>query len=209
MIPPGAFFPLADEYGLLPHLDRWVIANLMGGVKRRGRTARDGKAAGSREQELFFINISTATLCDPVFPDYVARQLYKHEFSAAMICFEIAESDVMSNRGDVDEFVRKIKLEGCKVALSGFGRARISVAVIQDLPLDFLKIDGSVTRTLLTEPISMSRLVSIDRFAKKVGIATIAELVENEDTVARLREIGVDYVQGFGVARPQPLAQIG
>lgn len=200
MIPPGAFFPLAEEHGLLPYLDRWVTANLMHWVAGREPPPADGQGS------LYFINISTATLCDPFFPGYVEQQLHKHELAGRHFCFEIAEGDVLSNRGDVDQFAKSVKAAGCKVALSGYGRGRIAVAMLKDLPLDFLKIDGGVIRNLQKDSLSMSKLVAVNRFAKTLGIATIAEMVESDETTGLLREIGVDYAQGFGIARPEPMA---
>ena len=203
LIPPGAFFPLAEESGLLPQLDRWVVANLLQWLENRQGSD------GNLDQDTFFLNIATATLCDADFPDYVAQQLYKHQVSGRMICFELAASDLAANRGDIDEFVRAVKLAGCKVALSGFGREHASVNVLRDLPLDFLKIDGGVVLNILRDPVSMSKLVAINRIAKAIGITTIAELVEDDATIASLRQVGVAYCQGFGVSRPQPLADLG
>lgn len=200
MIPPGAFFPLAEEHGLLPYLDRWVTANLMRWVAGREPAPANGG------QGLYFVNVSTATLCDPFFPGYVEQQLHKHELAGTAFCFEIAESDVMSHRGDAEQFARSIKAAGCKVALSGYGRGRIAVAMLKDLPLDFLKVDGGVIRAIHKDQLSMSKLVAVNRFAKTLGIATIAEMVESDETTGLLREIGVDYAQGFGIARPEPMA---
>ncbi|MEI6720578.1 MAG: EAL domain-containing protein, partial [Betaproteobacteria bacterium] len=200
MIPPGAFFPLAEEHGLLPYLDRWVTANLMHWV-----AARVPKSAGD-EHSLYFINISTATLRDPYFPSYVEQQLHKHELAGAHFCFEVAEDDVQSNRGDVEQFAKSVKAAGCKVALSGFGRGRIAVAMLKDLPLDFLKIDGGVIRTIQKDPLSKSKLVAVHKFAKTLGIVTVAEMVESDEITEIIRGIGVDYAQGFGIARPEPLA---
>lgn len=200
MIPPGAFFPLAEEHGLLPYLDRWVTANLMHWVAGRGP-----QSVGD-EHSLYFINVSNATLRDPYFPSYVEQQLHKHELSGANFCFEVAEDDVQSNRGDVEQFAKSVKAAGCKVALSGYGRGRIAVAMLKDLPLDFLKIDGSVIRTVQKDPLSKSKLVAVHKFAKTLGIVTVAEMVESDEITDILRGIGVDYAQGFGIARPEPLA---
>ena len=202
MIAPGAFFPLAEEHGLLPHLDRWVIANLLSWAA--GRQA----GRGNHEGEVYFVNIATATLLDADFPDYVVQQLHKHDFPGEILCFEIAENDLASHGGDAEEFVRAVKAAGCKVALSGFGRNHVSVNVLKHLPLDFLKIDGSVVLQMLRDPVSLSKVVAINRVARTIGIATIAEMVEDEVTIARLRKIAVQYGQGFGVSAPQPLSEV-
>ena len=202
MISPGAFFPLAEENGLLPDLDRWVVADLLA---RASTLRQKGTVPG---KEFFFINIAAATLCDADFPDYVVHQLNKHDCPAEMLCFEIAATDLRSHRGDVDQFVRNIKLAGCRVALSGFGRDRVSVNVLKDLPLDFLKIDGSVILQLQRDPVNLSKVVAICRVAKTIGITTIAEMVEDGATMSKLRKIGVPYAQGFGISPPRPLSEL-
>ena len=202
MISPGAFFPLAEENGLLPALDRWVVTDLL--LRLAGQ--KDKEVASRKE--VFFINIATATLCDADFPDYVVHQLNKHGCPAGILCFEIAANDLASHRGDVDQFVRTIKLAGCKVALSGFGRDQVSIKVLKDLAPEFLKIDGSVILQLHRDPVSLSKVVAICRIAKTIGITAIAEMVEERETVSRLRKIGVPYGQGFGVSPPQPFAEM-
>lgn len=203
MIAPGAFFPLAEENGLLPQLDRWVIAHLLRWVAGRQRSAVD------LEREVYFLNIATATLKDAFFPDYVVQQLNKYDYPGKILCFEIVESDLAQNRGDVDQFVRAIKPAGCKLALSGFGRNRASVSVLKELPLDFLKIDGSLILQILKDPVSMSKVVAVNRIATHIGITAIAEMVEDDATIASLRKIAVKYGQGFGISAPRPLPELG
>ncbi len=200
LIPPGAFFPLVEEAGLLQQLDRWVITNLLQWV------ARHHGSSGNHERDIFFINIAAETLRDVDFPDHVAHQLHKRTCPGSILCFEIAESDVVAHRGDVDAFVRAVRSTGCKIALSGFGRNRASIQVLKELPVDFLKIDGSIVLQATRDPVSMGKLVAINRLATSIGIATVAEMVEDDATIASLRKIKVLYGQGFGLSRPQPLS---
>ncbi len=202
LIPPGAFFPLAEEHGLLPQLDRWVVSNLLDWVAKTSMKNRGNTGS------VFFLNVANATLCDPDFPDYVDKQLRKRDLSGEVICFEIGEDELSAQRGDVDEFVRQIRLAGCKIALCGFGRNRVEVAALKNLPIDFLKIDGSVILHILSDEVGLSKVTAIHRIAKIIGISTIAEMVEDDATVQKLREIDVEYGQGFGIARPAPLAKL-
>ena len=199
LIPPGAFFPLAEEHGLLPRLDRWVVAHLLAwAVKNPGAADRT-----------FFINVATATMSDPDFPDFVAHELHKSGLPGGTMCFEIAQGDYLTNRDDIGEFVRQVKLAGCRVALAGFGRDRVSVDLLKSLPLDFLKIDGGLVLQMARDAVGVTRVAAINRVARTIGIATVAEMVEDEATIAKLREIEVDYAQGFGISRPGPLAKLG
>ena len=202
MIPPGAFFPLAEEYGLLPQLDRWVVTHLLQWIAGRepGTPGRNG--------ESFFINIAIATLCDPDFPEHVAQQLNKFGLPGDVLCFEITESELTPYRSDVDAFVRGIRPSGCKLALSGFGRDRVTVGVFKELPLDYLKIDGSVILNIHKDAFGMNKLIAIHRVASAVGIPIVAEMVEDAATIASLRRITVEYGQGFGISRPAPLADL-
>jgi len=200
LIPPGAFFPLAEEHGLLPRLDRWVVDNVLAWASRHAM-----QDAGART---FFLNIATDTMSDPDFPEHVANEVKKRRLPGSILCFEIAHGDLFTNGGDIGGFVRQIKQAGCRIALSGFGRDRVSVDLLKTLPLDFLKIDGAIVLQAGKDPMGLSRIAAIHRLANGLGIATVAEMVESDDVMAKLRELKVDYAQGFGISRPRPLAEI-
>jgi EAL domain-containing protein (putative c-di-GMP-specific phosphodiesterase class I) len=192
MMPPGAFFPLAEKYGLMPHLDRWVVQHVTEWATHRN--AQDEK----RKSSMFFINVSGATMADPTFPDYGVP--------GALLCFEISSTELAINPPAVADFAQRVRLCGCRIALSGFGKERIAFDQIRGFQVDFLKIDGSIVFDVLRSPVALAKVTAINRVAKAIGMKTVAELVENEETISRLREIGVDYAQGFGISRPQPLA---
>jgi len=202
MIPPGAFFPLAEEHGLLPQLDRWVVSHLL---KWLAAHARYRKSTG---REAFFVNVASATLSDPDFPEFVAQQLHRHGLNGDVLCFEITDADLAAHRGDAEEFARSLKKAGCRLALSGFGRDRVSIEALKNLPLDFIKIDGSLILQVQKDAVDLGKVVAINRVAHGIGLTTVAEMVEDDATMARLREIKVDYAQGFGVTRPTPLSDL-
>jgi Amt family ammonium transporter len=104
--------------------------------------------------------------------------------------------------------MRAVKTAGCKTALAGFGRDRVSVGLLKSLPIDYVKIDGSMILPMLRDSVAISKVITINRIAKEHGMITVAEMVEDLETETKLREIGVDYVQGFGISRPKPLSML-
>lgn len=199
MMPPGAFFPLAEKYGLMPHLDRWVVQHVTAWASHQ--KAQDEKRGNS----LFFINLSGATIGDSSFPEFLQLTLIEYGLPGAALCFEISNSELASRPAVVAEFAQRIRQCGCLVAISGFGHDRISFDLIRGFRVEFLKIDGSIIFNILRDPVELAKITAVNRVAKSIGVRTIAELVENEETIAKLREVGIDYAQGFGISRPQPL----
>ncbi len=119
-----------------------------------------------------------------------------------MICFEVEESDVSSSLTDASTFVSEIRGCGCRIALCSFGRDPSSFDLLRNLKIDFLKIDGNMVCFMFQDPINLAKVTAINRVAHTIGIQTVAEQVETDDVVAKLREIEVDFAQGFGLVRP-------
>jgi EAL domain-containing protein (putative c-di-GMP-specific phosphodiesterase class I) len=199
MMPPGEFFPLAEQHGLMPHLDRWVVQHVTEWIAYQNP---QGRTQGS---SVYFINVSRATLSDTGFPDYLQLILLTYGVPGAALCFEISGTELALISADVAEFARRVRQCGCRVALSGFGRDQILFDLIRGFRVDFLKIDGATILYILRDPVSLARVTAIDRVAKKIGVKTIAELVESEEIIVKLREIGIDFAQGFAISRPRPL----
>lgn len=202
MMPPGAFFPLAEKHGLMPHLDRWVVRHVMEHV------AHQNLQEAPPKKSIYFINMSLATITDPGFPEFLKLALAEFGVSGSMFCFEIPNSELASRPAEIAEFARQVRLYGCCVALCGFGRDRVTFDQIQGIHVDFLKIDGSVILDILNDPVKLAKIIAINRVAKKIGIKTVAELVESEEIIAKLRELEIDFAQGFGISRPRPLDEI-
>ena len=201
MMPPGEFFPLAEKYGLMPHLDRWVVQHVAECASRQN--SPDEK----RDRPMFFINMSAATIGDPGFPEFLQLTLLEHGVPGAALCFEIPNSELASRTSVVAEFARRVRQCGCRVALSGFGRDRILFDLIRGFQVEFLKIDGGLIFNMHRDPADLAKITTINRVAKNIGVKTVAELVESEESIAKLREIGIDFAQGFGISRPRPLAE--
>jgi len=202
LVPPGAFFPLAEEHGLLPQLDRWVIKNVLEWILTPEGDEKVKKGA------IFFINISAATLSDPNFPDFVENQLRHSGVSPRALCLEVAESDLIAHQGDAVAFARNIRPSGCLIAISGVGFNRISAEILKLFTVNFFKIDGAIVRRLLSFPVYLGQAVAISKLARALGARTVAEMVEDPATIELLRTIKVDFVQGFCVSRPQLLTEL-
>jgi PAS domain S-box-containing protein len=199
MVPPGAFIPLAEKYGLMPHLDRWVVKHVVEWASHHN--SPDEK----QNDSMFFINVSGVTIGDPGFPEFLQLTLQEHGVPGKALCFEVPNSELALRAPVVAEFARQVAKCGCRVAISGFGRDKILFDLIRGFQVEFLKIDGSIIFNILRDPVDLARITAINQVAKKVGVKTVAELVESEETIAKLREVGIDFAQGFGISRPQPL----
>ncbi|HEY5993847.1 MAG TPA: EAL domain-containing protein [Gallionellaceae bacterium] len=199
MMPPGAFFPLAEKLGMMSKLDRWVVQHVA------ERIASEKQERGWQEGAVLFINVADATINDHSFPDYLEVILLEHGIPGALLCFEITDAKLAREGGKTAEFARRVRQQGCRVALSGFGRDKVGFDLIHGFQVDYLKIDGSVILHILNDPVQLAKVVAINNVAKKIGVKTIAEFVENNSIKAKLDEVGIDYAQGFGIAPPRPL----
>src|SRR6267142_2657908 len=202
LMPPGAFFPVAEKFGLLPRLDRWVVRHVVEWASRRTPTA-----TWSRDS-IFFINVARATLCDPAFPEFIDKQLRASEVPGKNLCFEISELDAAAERANLARFAADIRRHGCLLALSGFGRENVSFDSLREFKADFVKIDGMVVLGLLRNNVYLARVAAMARVARAIGIRTVAQLVETRDIIEKLREVGVDFAQGIGIANPIPLREL-
>lgn len=201
MMPPGAFFPLAEKNGLMPYLDRWVVQHVLEWAAGRNQPKL------RHEDSVFFINVAAATIGDPEFPDFLQAILAEYGLPGSILCFEVPDSELAIRGASAVEFIQRVRHCGCRVALSGFGRDAVSFDRIRGFQVEFLKVDGSIILDMLRDPVALAKVVSIDRVAKKIGVRTIAELVESEDLIAKLRDVGVDFAQGFGISRPRSLTE--
>lgn len=197
LIPPGAFIPAAERYNLMPALDRWVVEHAFGHLAEGGGRCGDG--------DVFFINLSGATLSDEPFTALVTQQLRLHGLAPATIGFEITETAVIANLARALNFIREIKALGCHVALDDFGSGLSSFSYLKAIPADYLKIDGTFIRGMLEDPMNEAIVDAINRIGHVAGLTTIAEYVESEALRERLIAIGVDYAQGFAIQRPIPV----
>jgi len=155
------------------------------------------------------VNLSSTSLCDSTFASYVQSELKHSNISGKGLCFELAELDLIRHHHKAQTLMSILRPLGCRFTVDGFaGSTEVSFARFKDLKFDFLKIDGLIIQNILTDSSALAKTKAIVLACQKLGMRTIAELVETEATVAQLGEIGVDYMQGFGISRPAPLAQL-
>ncbi|MDX2119993.1 MAG: EAL domain-containing protein [Gemmatimonadota bacterium] len=196
LIAPGAFIPAAERYNLMGAVDRWVVREV---------TALYERAGAQGAVPIASINLSGASLGDPTMLTFVREQLARHALSPATLCFEITETAAIANLGLAAHFIRELKAMGCWFALDDFGSGMSSFAYLQSLPVDALKIAGAFLRHIETDPVEHAMVEAITRVGHVMRLKVVAEGVENLDTLATLRAIGVDYAQGFAIAEPSPL----
>jgi len=202
MLPPGGFFPVAERYGLMRDIDRWVVRNLLKWCASR---RRDDPAWQS---PLCCVNVCGDTLGDAAFPHYVREETERYCVTARHLCFELADSDLIDHYRDARSFMRALEPLGCSFTADAFGAVRVSFAPFRELKFDFVKIDGAIVQNVMREPSDAARIRAIALACRKTGMRTIAECVESAETLLRLREIGVDYAQGFGIASPCPIDEL-
>jgi diguanylate cyclase (GGDEF)-like protein len=202
LILPGAFIPAAERYNLMPKLDRWVLANVFEHLARQFATHR------AKADDIFFINLSGATLGDATYLQFVKEALARHGIPPQTICFEVTETAAIANLTNALSFIKSVKSLGCKVALDDFGSGLSSFTYLKTLTADYLKIDGPFVRDMLEDPMDAAIVQAINNIGHVVGMKTIAEFVEQDEIKVRLAEIGVDYAQGYAIHRPQPIDDI-
>lgn len=196
IIPPNAFIPAAERYELMYHVDCWVIKNALKIVNDLQIGEGHSKIA---------INLSGISLNQPALVEFVKNQIKLHQFDPTRICFEITETAFVSNLEVAQSFVREIREIGCTFALDDFGSGLSSFAYLKHFKVDYLKIDGSFVKNMITDPSDRAMVSAINDVGHALGIQTIAEFVETDDHIAELSKLGVDYLQGYGVGRPIPM----
>jgi len=200
VISPGVFLPAAERYGMIDEVDRWVIRNIFRYMALEQRSGAGGFH--------YAINISGISLGDEFFADFVLGELTEAGVAPSRVQFEITETSAINNLDRALVFIHKLRAAGCSFALDDFGRGASSLAYLRQLPVDYLKIDGSFVRNMLEDEIDSAMVSTVDHLAKRMGISTIAEFAETPELLEKLRRMGVDYAQGFGIAAATCLPEI-
>ena len=197
LIAPGAFLPAAERYQLATKIDQWVIGTLFSWYAQNPDRLN--------ALTLCSINLSGASLGDEEMVGFIIDQFDRTGMPAAKVCFEITETATISNLTLASEFIRQLKTLGCHFSLDDFGSGLSSFAYLKNLPVDFLKIDGVFVKDIATDPVDLAMVKSINDIAHVMGRKTIAEFVENDAILALLKELNVDYIQGYCNDQPVPL----
>ncbi len=192
LYPPNTFLPAAERYHLMPQLDSWVVNEAFNIIAAKGEDFNT----------LCAINLSGQSLSQEGFLEYVLAKIKQYNIEPKKICFEITETAVISNLEKAQYFMRELRAIGCRFSLDDFGSGLSSFAYLKNLQVDFLKIDGMFVKNIANNKIDRAMVESINNVGHVMGLRTIAEFAENQAIIDVLLEIGVDYVQGYGVAMP-------
>lgn len=207
LVSPGTFIPAAERYNKMPAIDRWVIETCFDFLHRQHawhderQTSPDANPADA----VYSINLSGNSLDDDLLLQFISDQFQRHVIAPGQICFEITETAAIGNLLKAKRFVAELKKMGCQFSLDDFGSGLSSFSYLKNFPVDFLKIDGSFVKDVVRDPISRAMVASINHVGHVMGIKTIAEFVETDEILAEIRDIGVDYAQGFAVGHAQPM----
>ena len=208
LILPGTFIPAAERYDMMLSIDRWVIR----AVCQHIQSVRDSlppleAMAESRRRApaLYSVNLSGMSLADTGLHDYITGQFVQYAVAPEQICFEITETAVIANLPQAQVFMHKLKALGCRFSLDDFGSGFSSFGYLRALPVDYLKIDGVFVRDIASNAVNRAMVKAINEVGHVMGLKTVAEYVENDATLAIIRELGIDYAQGYAVGGLRPL----
>lgn len=196
--PPADFFRAAERYRLMPRVDRWVVQAVLSALGRGGMRLPSGRSVA--------INIAGQTLGDAEFLEFVVECFDHTGASPGDICFEVTESSVVANLDHARRFIAVLHGMGCEFALDDFGSGLSSFSTLKTLPMDYLKIDGSFIRNLAGDSVNQAMVSAIIELSRSLNFRIVAEQCEDQSSLDLVTRMGIEFVQGFIVGRPQPLS---
>ncbi len=194
VVAPTELISAAETYNRMTDIDRWVIQSALEWMAEHRSMLDDFNG--------FAINVSGHSVNDTTFPDFVLEQFGRTQAPTSKVCFEITETAAIANLENAIDFMNRMRIIGCSFSLDDFGTGLSSYSYLRNLPVDFVKIDGVFVKGLVDNPADYAVVRSINEIAHYMGKKSIAEFVEDEKILAALKEIGVDYAQGYGVSKP-------
>jgi diguanylate cyclase (GGDEF)-like protein len=197
IVGPGEFIPAAERYGLMDEVDRWVVTKVIAHLQER-------KHRGLAAQR-YAVNLSGVSVGDDTFARFVLEQLAQHDIDPSLLHFELTETAAIRHLDCAIGFIEQLREKGCQFYLDDFGSGLSSFGYLKDLPVDYLKIDGSFVSAMADDSASYAMVSTINHLAHVMGLKTVAEYVENHELRQQLQELGVDFGQGFGLAVPEPV----
>ena len=196
LINPMGFIPAAERFHLMPQIDRWVVSETLDFIERN---------AAGLDDTVLAVNLSGQSLADEDFLHFVVTRLRERGIPAGRLCFEITETAAIANLQQATRFIDELKVCGCSFSLDDFGSGLSSFAYLKNLNVDYLKIDGAFVKDMLENETDAAMVEAINQIGHIMGLRTIAEYVENEALLEAIRKLGVDFAQGYGIHRPEPL----
>lgn len=200
IVAPTELINAAETYNRMTSIDRWVIENTLKWMADH-RQVLDNFGG-------FAINVSGHSVNDTTFPDFVLDLFSKTQAPTAKVCFEITETATIANLDNAIDFMNRMRIIGCRFSLDDFGTGLSSYSYLRNLPVDYVKIDGVFVKDVVDNPADYAVVRSINEIGHYMGKKTIAEYVEDEGILASLKEIGVDYAQGYQISMPMPLSSL-
>ncbi|HSG92656.1 MAG TPA: EAL domain-containing protein, partial [Methylotenera sp.] len=195
--PPGAFLPAAERYNSMTRIDRWVVNKVFAWLRQNANSIS--------HIDRLSINLSGLTLSDENMLNYIHDAVKALPVPANLICFEITETAAIANLRAATVFIERLGALGVSFALDDFGSGLSSFGYLKKLRVDSLKIDGMFVKDMLQDPLDFEMVKSINEIGHVMGLTTIAEFVESPAILHKLREIGVDYAQGYSIGVPAPI----
>ncbi len=199
LIPPAGFLDIAERFGLMRQIDRWVVRRAIRLIAEQQRAGRHLRLS---------VNLSGGAFADPKLLPLIRQELIAAAIDPSRIVFEITESAAIANIGQAQQFILALKDLGCRFALDDFGAGFSSFNHLKQLPVDYLKIDGSFIRDLPHDPVDQQLVRAMAEAARGLGKKTVAEFVGDADTVRLLRALGVDYAQGYHIGEPAAASEV-
>jgi len=200
LLNPDAFMPVAERYGLSVYVDKWVVSKLF-----MLMTAYHNQ---NRYSPQFFVNLSGHSLGNNELLEFIVNRMQDLSVAPEKICFEITETAAITNLTHAVRFINVLRETGCYFALDDFGSGLSSYAYLKNLQVDYLKIDGYFIKNITTDPVNLAIVRSMHEIGKALGKQTIAESVEDMDTLATVRKLGLDYAQGKHIAAELSFTEI-
>jgi diguanylate cyclase (GGDEF)-like protein/PAS domain S-box-containing protein len=198
LVGPGSFIPAAERYLLMPAIDRWVVTNTF-------RMLTLDKKRVEEHVSTCCINLSGQSLSDERFMDFLVKEIRESGVTPGMLCFEITETAVIANLSNASRFISTLREMGCRFALDDFGVGLSSFGYLKNLAVDYLKLDGCFVQNMVADNIDLAMVEAINQIGHTMDIKTIAEFVEDKETLEAVRAIGVDYAQGYVIGKPVPI----
>lgn len=199
-LPLYEFIQAAETYNRMPAVDRWVVKTAFNWISTNQDYLGDISTLS--------INLSGKSINDDDFLYFIEEQIAESDVPTEYICFEITETAGIDNLSTAAEFIKRVQKTGCRFSLDDFGSGLSSYGYLKNLPVDYLKIDGMFVREMANSPSDYAVVKSITEIGHFMGKYVIAEFVENDEVMEMLRQIGVDFAQGYGVEKPVELEQL-
>ncbi len=199
-ISPAMFIPAAERYYLIGKIDKWVIDNLFKWLHDNPEVLQT--------LSMCSVNISGNSILEEGLENFIFDRLDKHEIPASKVCFEVTETAAIANLAKAQHFIEKLRGHGCHFALDDFGSGMSSFAYLKNLPVDFVKIDGAFVKNMTKDKTDLAMVRAINDIGHVTGKLTIAEFVEDDNTLELLKDLHVDFAQGYAIEKPRPVEDL-